>query len=169
MSLRDLNAELAETLLATMPAYADSIPVARATRFGRLSSLRARAMPSTSLIEFSRKPAHATARFLKDLFSAAVKAADPLTGITAYLPAKPKGRTVVIGAGKGAAQMAQALEGVWDGARGVVVTRYGYGCETQDIEILVASHPVPDSAGLAASKRLMDAVSGLGEMISSSR
>jgi hydroxypyruvate reductase len=102
--------------------------------------------------------------FLTDLFSAAVKAADPLTGITAHLPAKPRGRTVVIGAGKGAAQMAQALESVWDGPlEGVVVTRYGYGCETRSIEILEASHPVPDSAGLVASKRLMDAVSGLGE------
>ncbi|WP_037110719.1 glycerate kinase [Rhizobium sp. 2MFCol3.1] len=102
--------------------------------------------------------------FLKDLFSAAVKAADPLTGITAHLPTKPKGRTVVIGAGKGAAQMAQALESVWDGPlEGVVVTRYGYGCETRNIEILEASHPVPDRAGLVASKRLMDAVSGLGE------
>ncbi|MBO9127240.1 MULTISPECIES: glycerate kinase type-2 family protein [unclassified Rhizobium] len=102
--------------------------------------------------------------FLKDLFSAAVNAADPLTGITAHLPTKPKGRTVVIGAGKGAAQMAQALETVWDGPlEGVVVTRYGYGCETRNIEILEASHPVPDSAGLVASKRLMDAVSGLGE------
>lgn len=102
--------------------------------------------------------------FLKDLFSTAVRAADPLTGLTAHLPAKPKGRTVVIGAGKGAAQMAQALESVWDGPlEGVVVTRYGYSCETRNIEILEASHPLPDNAGLVASKRLMDAVSGLGE------
>jgi hydroxypyruvate reductase len=102
--------------------------------------------------------------FLTDLFSAAVRAADPLTGIKAHLPAKPKGRTVVIGAGKGAAQMAQALETVWDGPLdGVVATRYGYGCETRTIEIIEASHPVPDSAGLIASRRLVEAVSGLTE------
>jgi glycerate 2-kinase len=102
--------------------------------------------------------------FLTDLFSAAVRAADPLTGIKAHLPARPKGRTVVIGAGKGAAQMAQALETVWDGPlEGIVVTRYGYGCETRNIEIIEASHPVPDSAGLIASRRLIDAVSNLTE------
>ncbi len=100
--------------------------------------------------------------FLSSLFHAAVRAADPLTGIKAHLPARPKGRTVVIGAGKGAAQMARALESVWDGPLdGVVVTRYGYGCETQAIEIIEAAHPVPDAAGLAASRRLMEAVKDL--------
>lgn len=102
--------------------------------------------------------------FLRSLFDAAVRAADPLTGIKAHLPAKPKGRTVVIGAGKGAAQMARALESVWDGPLvGLVVTRYGYGCETHGIEIIEAAHPVPDAAGLAASKRLFTEVSGLTE------
>jgi len=100
--------------------------------------------------------------FLASLFHAAVKAADPLTGIAAHLPEKPKGRTVVIGAGKGAAQMARALESLWDGPlEGVVVTRYGYGCETQHVEIIEASHPVPDAAGLAASKRLIETVKDL--------
>lgn len=100
--------------------------------------------------------------FLKSLFEAAVRAADPLTGIIAYLPARPRGRTVVVGAGKGAAQMARALESVWDGPlEGVVVTRYGYGCDTNAIEIIEAAHPVPDAAGLAASGRLMETVSGL--------
>ncbi|MCC2614014.1 glycerate kinase type-2 family protein [Neorhizobium petrolearium] len=102
---------------------------------------------------------------LEALFDAAVKAADPLTGIRKYLPSPPKsGRTVVIGAGKGAAQMAAALESVWPGPlSGVVVTRYGYGCETKSIEILEASHPVPDAAGLAGAKRLVGAISGLSE------
>ena len=101
-------------------------------------------------------------QFLSSLFDAAVKAADPLTGIKAHLPEKPKGKTVVIGAGKGAAQMARALESVWDGPlEGVVVTRYGYGCETQAIEIIEASHPVPDAAGLAAAKRLTETVENL--------
>ncbi|MBB4215691.1 MULTISPECIES: glycerate kinase type-2 family protein [Rhizobium] len=102
--------------------------------------------------------------FLKSLFDAAVRAADPLTGIKAHLPDRPKGRTVVIGAGKGAAQMARALESVWDGAiEGLVVTRYGYGCETRSIEIIEAAHPVPDAAGLAGAKRLMETVNGLTE------
>ncbi|MBB6224183.1 hydroxypyruvate reductase [Rhizobium leguminosarum] len=102
--------------------------------------------------------------FLKSLFDAAVRAADPLTGIKANLPDRPKGKTVVIGAGKGAAQMARALESVWDGPLdGLVVTRYGYGCDTRDIEIIEAAHPVPDAAGLAAARRLMETVSGLTE------
>jgi len=100
---------------------------------------------------------------LKALFTAAVKAADPLTGVVKHLPAPPtNGRTVVIGAGKGAAQMAAALESVWTGSlTGVIVTRYGYGCETRSIEILEASHPVPDAAGLAGAKRLVETISGL--------
>ncbi|EJB03042.1 putative glycerate kinase [Rhizobium leguminosarum bv. trifolii WSM597] len=102
--------------------------------------------------------------FLKSLFDAAVRAADPLTGIKANLPDRPKGKTVVIGAGKGAAQMARALESVWDGPlTGLVVTRYGYGCDTRDIEIIEAAHPVPDAAGRAAARRLMETVSGLTE------
>ncbi|MCP5995804.1 DUF4147 domain-containing protein, partial [Klebsiella pneumoniae] len=80
--------------------------------------------------------------FLTSLFFEAVNAADPLTGIISNLPEKPRGRTVVIGAGKGAAQMAKALESVWDGPlEGVVVTRYGYGCETRNIAIIEAAHP----------------------------
>ena len=102
---------------------------------------------------------------LQALFGAAVKAADPLTGIRKHLPSPPRnGRTIVIGAGKGAAQMAAALESVWpEPLTGVVVTRYGYGCETKSIEILEASHPVPDAAGLAGAKRLVETVSGLSE------
>ncbi|CAN7710277.1 glycerate kinase type-2 family protein [Neorhizobium tomejilense] len=103
--------------------------------------------------------------FLARLFTAAVKAADPLTGIRRHLPAPPKnGRTVVIGAGKGAAQMAAALESVWDGPlSGVVVTRYGYGCKTRSVEVLEASHPVPDTAGLAGARRLVETISNLSE------
>ncbi len=103
--------------------------------------------------------------FLAALFHAAVNAADPLTGIRNHLPSPPNGgRTVVIGAGKGAAQMAAALESVWQGPlSGLVVTRYGYGCRTNSIEILEASHPVPDAAGLAGAKRLVQAISDLNE------
>ncbi len=100
--------------------------------------------------------------FLESLFHAAVAAADPEKVLAANLPEKPKGRTVVIGAGKGAAQMARAFERLWDGPlEGVVVTRYGYGAPCERIEVLEAAHPVPDENGLAASARLSAAVSGL--------
>ncbi|MDX0300514.1 DUF4147 domain-containing protein [Sinorhizobium meliloti] len=101
-------------------------------------------------------------QFLESLFASAVSAADPERVIAANLPERPKGRTVVIGAGKGAAQMARALESVWEGPlSGVVVTRYGFGAHCKNIEVLEASHPLPDEGGLKASKRLLAAVSGL--------
>jgi glycerate 2-kinase len=100
--------------------------------------------------------------YLTDLFEAAVKAADPHQALLAHLPARPKGRVVVIGAGKGAAQLAAAFEDLWQGPlSGVVVTRYGYGCPTLVIKVLEAAHPVPDAAGLAASDALFAAVAGL--------
>lgn len=101
--------------------------------------------------------------FLASLFKAAVDAADPHKALTAYLPERPKGRTVVIGAGKGAAQLAAAFEDLWGApVEGVVVTRYGYACATRDVRVLEAAHPVPDEAGLAASEALFAAVAGLG-------
>ncbi|UWF66887.1 MULTISPECIES: glycerate kinase [unclassified Brucella] len=107
-------------------------------------------------------------KFLTRLFDAAVAAADPELVIRANLPEKPKGRTIVIGAGKGSAQMAAAFERAWAEKHdapleGVVVTRYGYGAPCERIKIIEAAHPVPDGAGLQASKRLFDAVSGLSE------
>lgn len=100
---------------------------------------------------------------LEMLFRTAVQAADPLEGIRAHLPDPPaRGRTVVIGAGKGAAQMAAALESLWpQPVEGLVVTRYGYGSATQSIEVIEAAHPVPDAAGLVASRRLLELVAGL--------
>ncbi len=100
---------------------------------------------------------------LASLFKAAVAKADPLNGIRAHLPKPPaKGRTIVVGAGKGAAQMAAALEELWpQPLSGVVVTRYGYGCETRSIRVLEAAHPVPDEAGLRAAAELMRAVGDL--------
>ena len=98
------------------------------------------------------------------VFNAAVAAADPELTIKANLPERPKGRTVVIGAGKGSAQMAAAFERVWDGPlSGVVVTRYGYAAPCKRIDVLESAHPVPDAAGLAAGRRLVETVSGLGE------
>lgn len=102
--------------------------------------------------------------FLTSLFHAAVHAADPLAGIRSHLPKPPKGRTIVIGAGKGSAQMAAALETCWQGPlEGLVVTRYGFSAPCNKIEIIEASHPVPDAAGLVASKRLLELVKGLTE------
>jgi glycerate 2-kinase len=100
--------------------------------------------------------------FLTWIFEAAVAAADPERTVRNHLPAKPKGRTIVIGAGKGSAQMAAAFEKAWDGPiEGLVVTRYGYAAPCERIEIIEAAHPVPDEAGLTASKRLLEKVSGL--------
>ncbi len=99
---------------------------------------------------------------LTRLFHAAVAAADPYQALETRLPAKPKGRTVVVGAGKGAAQLAQAFEKLWDGPlSGVVVTRYGYGADCDKVEVLEAAHPVPDQAGLYASRALTQAVCDL--------
>lgn len=101
--------------------------------------------------------------FLTDLFETAVRAADPKAALAAQLPAKPRGRTVVIGAGKGAAQLAAAFEQLWDGPlSGVVVTRYGYGAICKHIQVLEAAHPVPDDAGLTATAALFAAVQRLG-------
>jgi glycerate 2-kinase len=102
--------------------------------------------------------------FLTSIFEAAVNAADPEKTIRDHLPEKPKGRTIVIGAGKGAAQMAAALEKAWDGPlEGVVVTRYGYSAPCERIRVVEAAHPVPDEAGLKAAKLLLDQVAGLTE------
>ena len=101
---------------------------------------------------------------LTSMFEAAIAAADPLQALRPHLPDRPRGRTVVIGAGKGAAQMAAAFESLWDAPlEGVVVTRYGYGGPTQHIHVLEAAHPVPDDAGLVATQALVDAVNGLSE------
>jgi len=101
--------------------------------------------------------------FLTRLFDAAIAAADPAAALAAHLPERPRGRMVVIGAGKGAAQLAQAFETLWDGpVEGVVVTRYGYAASCRQIRVLEAAHPVPDAAGLAASEALFAAVAGLG-------
>lgn len=101
--------------------------------------------------------------FLAGLFEAAVRAADPQAALQPHLPARPKGRLVVVGAGKGAAQLAAAFESLWDGPlEGVVVTRYGYGCATRAIRVIEAAHPVPDAAGLAASAEMFKEVQGLG-------
>lgn len=100
---------------------------------------------------------------LQDLFKAAVTAADPGRAIAANLPPRPSGRTLVIGAGKASAQMARAFERAWgQPVDGLVVTRYGHAVATDHIEIVEASHPVPDEAGYLAARRMMAKVHGLG-------
>ena len=100
--------------------------------------------------------------FLRSLFDAAIAAAQPMTTIARLLPPPPKGRTLVIGAGKASAEMARALEAHWSGPlSGLVVTRYGHAVPTKAIEILEASHPVPDEAGAEGARRMMRFVEGL--------
>ncbi len=101
-------------------------------------------------------------RLLLDMFQAAVNAAAPALCVPAHLPPRPKGRTVVVGAGKAAASMAAAVEAHWNGPiEGLVVTRYGHGVPCRHIEVVEASHPVPDEAGSKAARRILDKVSGL--------
>ena len=96
------------------------------------------------------------------MFDGAVRAADPARTMGDVLPARPKGRTIVVGAGKGSAQMAQAFERAWDGPlSGLVVTRYGYAAPCERIEVVEAAHPVPDEAGLRGARRLFETVAGL--------
>ncbi len=99
---------------------------------------------------------------LENMFRAAIAAADPALVVPQFLPAPPRGRTVVIGAGKAAASMARAVEEHWPGdLSGRVVTRYGHGAPCQRIEVVEAAHPVPDAAGQAAAGRILKAVQGL--------
>lgn len=107
--------------------------------------------------------------FLTHLYQAAVRRALPLHNTAAFLPPPPKGRTVVIGAGKAGGAMAQAVEALWPAEAplsGLVVTRYHHipprpAGLPQRIEVIEASHPVPDAAGLAASQRILQQVQGL--------
>ncbi|WP_294636138.1 glycerate kinase [uncultured Aquabacterium sp.] len=100
--------------------------------------------------------------FLQALFQAAIAAAQPAHCVPPHLPRPPRGRCIVIGAGKASAAMAQAVEAHWPGPlSGLVVTRYGHGGPCRHIEIVEAAHPVPDEAGLLAAQRMLDLVSGL--------
>ena len=103
---------------------------------------------------------------LLEMFKAAVGAAAPDICVPRHLPAPPVGRTVVVGAGKAAAAMARAVEANWPADRplsGLVVTRYGHGIGTlRRIEVVEASHPVPDGAGQVAAARMLALVGGLG-------
>ena len=101
-------------------------------------------------------------QLLRQMFDAAVAAAQPALCLPPHLPPPPKGRTIVIGAGKASAAMARALEDHWAGPlEGLVVTRYGYEVPCARIEIVQAAHPVPDAAGIEAAERIRQLVTGL--------
>jgi hydroxypyruvate reductase len=107
--------------------------------------------------------------FLRHLYRAAVERALPLACMAPWLPEPPKGRTLVLGAGKAGASMAQALEALWPAdapLSGLVVTRYGHipprpAGLRQRIEIVEAAHPVPDEAGMKAAERILELTRGL--------
>jgi hydroxypyruvate reductase len=100
---------------------------------------------------------------LRALFDAAIAAAQPALRVPRFLPPRPKGRVVVVGAGKASAAMAKAVEDNWDGElSGLVVTRYGHGALCRKIEIVEAAHPVPDEAGMNGAARMLANVKGLG-------
>ncbi|MCS7269202.1 MAG: glycerate kinase [Geminicoccaceae bacterium] len=100
---------------------------------------------------------------LRRLFDAAVAAADPNEVLPAFLPEPPRGRTIVVGAGKAAAAMARALERLWPGPlSGVVVTADSHAVACTRIRVLEAAHPVPDARSEAAARAILEAVRGLG-------
>jgi glycerate 2-kinase len=99
---------------------------------------------------------------LTAMFQAAIASAQPAVCVPPHLPEPPRGRLIVVGAGKASAAMAQAVERHWPGPlSGLVVTRYGYGVPCSRIEIVEAAHPVPDAAGMRAAERMLGVVQGL--------
>ncbi len=101
---------------------------------------------------------------LRDLFASAIDAAHPRQVLADHLPADRSGRAIVIGAGKAAAAMAEAIEKAWQGEiSGLVVTRYEHGADCRKIEVVEAAHPVPDDAGERVARRVLEMVSGLSE------
>jgi glycerate 2-kinase len=101
---------------------------------------------------------------LRHMFDAAIASAQPALCVPPHLPAPPRGRLVVVGAGKASAAMARAVEDNWSGPlSGLVVTRYGYAVPCQRIDIVEAAHPVPDAAGMHAAQRMLERVGDLRE------
>lgn len=103
-------------------------------------------------------------KLLLGSFKAALAAADPLQIVPHHLPKPPKGRTLVVGAGKAAASMASAVEKHWpknNPISGLVITRYGHGLPTQRIKVIEAGHPIPDASGEAAAKEIFEEVKKL--------
>lgn len=104
-------------------------------------------------------------QFLLSLYERAISAVSAQKCLPAFLPRPPaNGRTLVIGAGKGAAAMAKTVEDYWSSPlSGLVVTRYGHGADCRQVEVVEAGHPIPDKAGQQAAARILDMVQGLTE------
>lgn len=100
--------------------------------------------------------------FLRRLFDRAVEVADPVQSLHRFLPPRPMGRLVVVGAGKASARMAEAVEAAYGPCEGLVITRYGYGRPCRGIEIAEAAHPVPDAAGERATRRMLKLLADTG-------
>jgi len=103
------------------------------------------------------------ARLLRQLFDRAVEVADPMRSLAGFLPEKPPGRLVVVGAGKASARMAEAVEAAWGPCEGLVITRYGYARPSKGIRVVEAAHPVPDQAGVDATGQMLALLQGLTE------
>jgi hydroxypyruvate reductase len=102
------------------------------------------------------------AELLLNLFDTAVGAASPHKVLPKFLPADTNRKAIVIGAGKAAASMAQSIEQHWQGElSGLVVTRYGHDLPCEKIEVVQASHPVPDNIGEVTAQRIFDLVANL--------
>jgi hydroxypyruvate reductase len=98
------------------------------------------------------------------MFDAAIASAQPSLCVPPHLPAPPRGRLIVVGAGKASAAMARVVEEHWSGPlSGLVVTRYGYAVRCERIDIVEAAHPVPDEAGMHAAERMLERVGALHE------
>src|SRR5580698_2252869 len=97
------------------------------------------------------------------MFDAAIASAQPAVCIPPHLPKPPRGRLIVVGAGKASAAMARAVEDNWAGPlSGLVVTRAGYSVPYQRIDIIEGAHPVPDDSSLRAAERILASVRHLG-------
>ncbi len=100
---------------------------------------------------------------LRQMFDSAVAVADPMRSLVGWLPERPKGRLVVIGAGKASARMGEAVEAAWGPCEGLIITRYGYARPLKGITVAQAAHPVPDQAGQDATAQMLDLLRSLGE------
>lgn len=111
---------------------------------------------------------HDARKALRSIFDAAIASADPAKAVLQHLPEQPRGRVVVVGAGKASAAMAAALDTAWPGAdlSGVVVTRDGHAVPAGRIAIVEASHPVPDERSVAAAERSSPPCRALARMTS---
>ena len=131
--------------------------------------MQAQNTSSRAQVAVAPSPQQDPAGFLRHLYDVAVRNALPIEGLARHLPKPPKGRTLVLGAGKAGGSMAQALEALWPAEAplfGLVVTRYDHipprpeGLPVR-LEVVEAAHPVPDAAGLAAAERILALTQGL--------